>query len=330
MRAIANTGPGRLEMVDWPTPRPGPGQVLVRVAACGICATDLHMIHGWERTGYPSIPGHEWVGIVHAIGLGVDERLMGRRVVADNVLSDGGELGFEHPGGYAEYLVTEACKLYPLSSALAFASATLIEPLAVCVRGMRRLRLEGRRRVLVWGDGPIGLLMTALLQRAGADEVVVVGGRARRLALARELGATAVLDYHQLGGELAPAVLEACGAPFPCVVEASGTGVAMHASLYVASAGGRVLLLGSYGDARAGFPWNDVLHQELELVGSCASAGAWPEAVRLAEEGALPLARLATHVLPADRFAEGMALARSHRVDVVKVVLTWPGDERET
>jgi 2-desacetyl-2-hydroxyethyl bacteriochlorophyllide A dehydrogenase len=288
------------------------------------------MIHGWERTGYPSIPGHEWVGIVHAIGPGVDERLMGRRVVADNVLSDGGELGFEHPGGYAEYLVTEACKLYPLSSALAFASATLIEPLAVCVRGMRRLRLEGRRRVLVWGDGPIGLLMTALLQRAGADEVVVVGGRARRLALARELGATAVLDYHQLGGELAPAVLEACGAPFPCVVEASGTGVAMHASLYVASAGGRVLLLGSYGDARAGFPWNDVLHQELELVGSCASAGAWPEAVRLAEEGALPLARLATHVLPADRFAEGMALARSHRVDVVKVVLTWPGDERET
>lgn len=316
-------------MVDWPTPRPGPGQVLVRVAACGICATDLEMIDGWERTGHPSIPGHEWAGTVHAIGPGVDERLLGRRVVAENVLSDGGEVGFEHPGGYAEYLVTEARKLHPLSPTLSFPSATLIEPLAVCVRGMRRLRFEGQQRVLVWGDGPIGLLMTALLQRAGADEIIVVGGRAGRLVLARELGAAAVLDYHRLGEQLAPAALEACGKPFSCVVEATGTAAAMQASLDVASAEGRVLLIGSYGDARASFPWGDILHQELELIGSCASAGAWPEAVRLAGEGALPLARLVTHVLPADRFAEGIALARGHRDDVVKVVLTWPGDERE-
>jgi alcohol dehydrogenase len=330
MRAIVNTGPGRLEMVDWPTPRPWPGQVLVSVAACGICATDLHMIDGWERTGYPSIPGHEWAGVVRAVGPGVDERLVGRRVVAENVLSDGGEVGFEYPGGYAEYLVTEACKLHLLPPAVPFPSATLIEPLAVCVRGMRRLRREGRRRSLVWGDGPIGLLMTALLRRAGADEIVVVGGRAGRLALAREFGAAAVLDYHQLGEELAPAVLGACGAPFPCVIEATGTAAAMQASLGVASAEGRVLLIGDYGHARAGFLWSDVLHQELELVGSCASAGAWPEAVRLAQEGELPLARLATHVLPADRFAEGIALARSHREDVVKVVLLWPGGERET
>jgi threonine dehydrogenase-like Zn-dependent dehydrogenase len=330
MRAIANTGPGRLEMVDWPTPRPGPGQVLVRVAACGICATDLEMIDGWERTGYPSIPGHEWAGTVHAAGPGVDGCWVGRRAVAENVLSDGGEVGFEHPGGYAEYLVTEARKLHLLSSALPFPSATLIEPLAVCVRGMCRLRFEGRQRVLVWGDGPIGLLMTALLQRAGADEIVVVGGRSGRLALACELGAVAVLDYHQLGDQLAPAVLKVCGAPFPYVVEATGTAAAMQASLEVASAEGRVLLLGSYGDARASFPWNDVLHQELELIGSCASAGAWPEAVRLAGEDALPLPRLATHVLPADRFAEGMTLAGSHRGDVVNVVLAWPGDERET
>jgi 2-desacetyl-2-hydroxyethyl bacteriochlorophyllide A dehydrogenase len=330
MRAITNTGPGKLEMVERPTPRPGPNQVLVRVVACGICATDLQMIDGWERTGYPSIPGHEWTGAVQSVGPVVDQLWVGHRVVAENVLSDGGEVGFEYPGGYAEYLVTEARKLHVLSSRVPPSSATLIEPLAVCVRGLRRLRLGQRPRVLVWGDGPIGLLMTALLCRTGVSEIVVVGGRAGRLALARELGATVVLNYHHLGEELARSVLDACSAPFPYVIEASGAAAAMQASVDVASTGGRVLLLGDYGNARAAFLWNDVLHRELELVGSCASGGAWTEAVRLAEEDELPLAHLVTHVLPAERFADGMSLARSRRDDVVKVVLAWPGDAEET
>lgn len=330
MRAIANTGPGRLEMQEWPTPRPGPEQVLVRVAACGICATDLQMIDGWDRTGYPSIPGHEWVGTVEAVGPRADDRLLGRRVVAENVLSGGGEVGFEHPGGYAEYLVTEAGGLHTLSSRISFPSATLIEPLAVCVRGMRRLHPEGRRRALVWGDGPIGLLMTALLRRAGVAQVVVVGGRPGRLRVARELGAATVLNYHDLSGGLAQAVADACGARFPSVIEASGAVAAMEASLDVASPKGRVLLLGDYGPARADFPWNQILHRELELIGSCASAGAWTEAVRLAEEREVLLARLVTHALPADRFVEGIALARSHGDDVIKVTLTWPGSAQET
>jgi len=329
MRAIANTGPGRLEMQEWPTPRPGPEQVLVRVSACGICATDLQMIDGWDRTGYPSVPGHEWAGIVEAVGPGVDDGLLGRRVVAENVLSGGGEVGFEHPGGYGEYLITEAPALHVLPSRISFPAATLIEPLAVCVRGMRRLRLEDRRRALVWGDGPIGLLMTALLRRAGIAEIAVVGGRPGRLRLARDLGAAVVLNYHDLGGDLVQAVTVACGAGFPYVVEASGAAAAMQASLGVASPGGRVLLLGDYGHAAADFAWNHVLHRELELVGSCASAGAWSEAVRLAEDHKVPFARLVTHILPADRFAEGVALTRSHDDGVIKVVLTWPGNTEE-
>lgn len=330
MRAIANTGPGRLEMQEWPTPRPGPKQVLVRVAACAICATDLQMIDGWDRTGYPSLPGHEWSGTVEAVGPGVDSGLLGRRVVAENVLSDGGEVGFEHPGGYGEYLITEALRLHDLSSQLSFPSATLIEPLAVCVRGVRRLHLEDQSRALVWGDGPIGLLMTALLRRAGVAELIVVGGRPGRLGMAKELGATAVLNYHELDTGLVEGIIAHHRVGFPNVVEASGAAAALEASLELASPGGRILLLGDYGDARAGFLWNQVLHRELELVGSCASAGAWLEAVHLAERGRIPLPRLVTHTLPAERFAEGIALARSHGNDVIKVVLTWPGTAQTT
>ena len=102
MKAIVNTGPGALELRELPDAAAGPGQVRIRTAACGICATDLEMIAGWERTGFPAIPGHEWSGMVDAVGAGRRRRLVGRPCVAENVLADGGEVGFEHPGGYGE------------------------------------------------------------------------------------------------------------------------------------------------------------------------------------------------------------------------------------
>jgi len=82
MHAIVNTGPGKLEWQTLPTPEPAAGQVRIRTAACGICATDLQMIAGWERTKFPSIPGHEWSGVVDAIGSGVDVSLVGKPCVA--------------------------------------------------------------------------------------------------------------------------------------------------------------------------------------------------------------------------------------------------------
>jgi threonine dehydrogenase-like Zn-dependent dehydrogenase len=331
MRAIVNTAPGRLEMLDWPLPEPGPGQVRIRTAACGVCATDLAMIAGWVRTGYPAIPGHEWAGTVDAVGPGVNANLLGCRCVAENVWADGGEVGFEHPGGYGEYFLTEAANVYPLPDSFPLTTAALIEPLAVCVRGLRRLRIEDKRRALVIGDGPIGLIMVMLLRRAGVEEIVLVGGRPGRLAVGRERGAAKTLNYHEVSDSLSAAIRGIGGDPFPNVLEVSGTHASIAAALEVVAHGGHVLVLGDYNGARADFAWNDLLHREIELIGSNASAGAWPEAVRLAiacpafpgTEDSLPLARLVTHRLPAERFAEGIELMRSRRGDVIKVVLEW-------
>jgi len=107
------------------------------------------------------------------------------------------------------------------------------------------------------------------------------------------------------------------------VIEATGSKAAMSAALKLVAHEGKILILGDYGSLTADFPWNDLLHREIELIGSNASAGAWDEAVRLAVEEKLPLHRLVTHRLPAERFAEGMELVRSKRSDVVKVVLEW-------
>jgi threonine dehydrogenase-like Zn-dependent dehydrogenase len=343
MKAIVNTAAGRLEMLDWPMPRPRREQVLIRAGACGICATDLAMIAGWERTGFPAIAGHEWAGVIAEVGEGVDAALIGRRCVGENVWSTGGEVGFEHPGGYAEYFVTEAAKIQVLPDGFPLATASLIEPLAVVVRGRRRLgNLSTGRESLpptatlgqvipsgplvILGDGPIGLLMLMLLERepdCQREGITVVGGRECRLALAAELGAERTLNYHQLEGDLASAIHRETRERYHIIVEATGSGRAMEAALELVRPGGRILVLGDYGRARAAFCWGDLLHREIVLIGSNASAGAWPEAVRLAVTEGVPLNRLISHRIPVARFAEAIALARSGDAGTVKVVLEW-------
>ena len=323
MRAVVNTSPNHLELQELPTPQPGAGQVRIRTAACGICATDLHMIAGWDRTPFPAIPGHEWAGTVDALGEGVDKALAGKRCVAENVLSNGGEVGFEFPGGYGEYFITEAANICPLPDGFPLTTAALTEPLAVAVRGVNKLHLKDKSRALVIGDGPIGLLTLMLLRRAGLNEVIVVGGRAPRLTFAQESGASQIVDYHKIEGDLATGIIKSAGKDFPIVVEASGSEAAMQASLEMAKACGQILVLGDYGSIRADFEWNHLLLRELEIIGSNASAGAWAEAVRLVVEGRLPLERLVTQRIPIEHFAEGMELTRSRRGDVVKVVMEW-------
>lgn len=317
MRAIVNAGPGRLEMQELPLPEPGAGQARVRTLACGICATDMEMIAGWARTGFPAVPGHEWAGLVDAVGPDVDAAAVGRRCVGENVLADGGEVGFEHPGGYGGLFLTEAVNLHFLPDAFPMHTAVLIEPLAVAVRGMERLGdFPAEGPVLVIGDGPIGLLMLMLLRRAGASRVILAGGREPRLAAARALGAAGIVDHHRQP-------LSECGKDFPVIVEASGSASALKEAFDLVAPRGKILILGDYRKAAADFPWNAVLHREITLTGSNASAGAWPRAMQLAVEGDLPLEKLVTHRIPASRFSEGMDLMRSRRGDVIKIVMEW-------
>jgi threonine dehydrogenase-like Zn-dependent dehydrogenase len=246
MKAITNTRPGTLELVDWPMPQPGQGQVRIRTGACGICATDMHMIDGWARTGFPSIPGHEWAGTVDAIGPGSDGYLLGRRCVGENVLSSGGEVGFELPGGYGEYFLTEAANIYPLPDDFPLTIATLMEPLAVSVRGIKKLHLENKNKALIMGDGAIGLLVLMLLQRAGLKDIFLVGGRDHHLSLAREIGARQTFNYHRVEDKLSNAVIKEAGNDFPIVVEASGSADAIQASMQLVHGRGQILVLGDY------------------------------------------------------------------------------------
>ncbi len=322
MKAIVSTAPGRVDWQDLLTPEPGPHEVRIRCMACGICATDLEMLAGWGRTCFPAIPGHEWAGIVDAVGSGVTGLPVGTPCVGENVLSDGGEVGFEHPGGYGEYLITEASRIHRLPEDYPFAAATLIEPLAVCVRALRRLRLVAPRTLLILGDGPIGLLMVALARHAGVAHVTLVGGRNARLETARTLGAAQTLNYHDFARDRPDAFATVLGRRFPAIVECSGSAPAARAALSLADQGGKILIVGDYGAAQADFRWNDILHRELELIGSNASAEAWPEAVSLAVPLRAQLESMVTAVYPARQYPEAIEAVRTRR-DTIKIVLSW-------
>ncbi|MCX6358650.1 MAG: zinc-binding dehydrogenase [Armatimonadetes bacterium] len=322
MLALVNTGPGALELLDVPMPTPGPGQALIRTLAVGICATDLHMIAGWPRTGFPAIPGHEWCGQVAEAGPGVDPSLRGATCVGDNVLADGGEVGFEHPGGYASYFVTEAANLHRLPAGLDAGVTTLAEPLAVCLRGLRKVE-PPRSPVLIVGDGPIGLISLLLLRRTAGLRVALLGGRPSRLDLARELGADVAVSHHAEPVEIA-AQLAGNGFGSPAlVVEASGSADAADRAVATVAPGGSVLVMGDYGGASASFAWNRLLHGEVRLLGSNTGSGAWAEAAEIVSAGKLPLEKLITHGFRAGQHADALALVRDRTHGAVKVVLHW-------
>ena len=323
MKALVNTAPDRLEIQTLPLPEPGIGEARIRVTHCGICATDLEMIAGWDRTEFPSIPGHEWAGIVDAIGPGGNPALLGKAVVAENIRKDGGEIGFEHPGGYGERLIAEEKCIHPLPAALPMHLAPLIEPMAVAVRGMKRLRFAEGEDVLLFGDGPVGLLLLLLARRRKAGRIILVGGRPDRLAIATEFGADAVINYHETDLSPTDSLTPYFTKPPPIAMEATGAASAMKSAMNGTALGGRILVMGDYGASKANFNWNQLLHQELELIGSNASADGWSEAVQVAAEETAHLAKLVTHRIPASDAMKGIELMKDRNSGVIKIIMEW-------
>lgn len=321
MKAILNTAIGELRMSELPTPEPGAGEVRIRTASCGICSSDFEMIDGWDRGKYPQILGHEWSGVVDKCGEGVDQSLAGIKCVAENVVKDGGEIGFEHPGGYGEYFITEANKILPLPEDFNMDVAALIEPVAVAVRGINRMRPSNKPAIII-GDGPVGLLMLMLLKRKGVEDVTLIGGRDGRLKLAVELGASRTLNYHHAGPSVPEYVASLNLAKFASIIEAAKSADAIPLASCMGQNEAKILLIGNYVDVRSEIVLQEFLHKEFELMGSNASAGAWEEAVQIAIDGELPLEKIISEVFKADDFEEAMKTARTSRSSV-KTLLKW-------
>ncbi|RST10526.1 dehydrogenase [Streptomyces sp. WAC05374] len=332
-RAVVVDRPGAYRLVERDVPGPGPGEVLVRVAAAGICMSDREVYDGHRDAAYvryPVIPGHEWAGTVEAVGEGVDPALVGRKTVAEGFracgvcercrcgetsLCAGGyaETGFTEPGAFADHVGVPARLLHPLPDDADLRAAALLEPAAVVAAAVRAGRPRPGQRVAVVGAGTLGLLAVQLLGACSPAELTVVDPRAARGERALLLGATAAVD---------PAGAEGLGGRFDLVVETAGAPTTAASSCLLARRGGRVVLTGMFGPGAAGIDPVHLSLSQLEVRSVFgAPSSAWSDAVRAFGLGLLDPAPLITHEFPLERFADAVALVGGGDPGTGKVLL---------
>jgi L-iditol 2-dehydrogenase len=340
MRAALLRDFGTLAVEEVATPQPGPGEVLVRVSACGICGTDLKIVAGaYQGTWPPDLPfiiGHEWSGEVAALGPGTERSglAVGDRVVAENhtgcgqcpmcragrynlcerVREPGFKLyGHTAPGALAQYAARPALALHKVPAHVTDLAAALVNQGALTVHAARRARLGPGASVAVYGPGLLGLLMLQVARAAGATTVIMVG-RGQRLAVARELGATAIVDY-QADDPVAGVRAATGGRGADCVFDCSGNPAVMGQLLRSARRGGTVALLGLAGGAVADLPVDLVTLDELDVLGVRSSPNAYPAMIALLASGAVRTEPLTTHVYPLAEVAAAFgALARREAI----------------
>jgi L-iditol 2-dehydrogenase len=311
---------GELTVERVPVPKPGDGEVLCRVLACGICGTDLKIVAGdYQGTWPPSLPfiiGHEWSGEVAALGRGTERSglALGDRVVAENHTGCGAcpmcragrynlcervrEPGFKlyghtAPGALAEYAVRPAVALHKVPPEVSNVAAALVNQGALTVHAARRARLEPGASVAVFGPGLLGLLMLQVARAAGATRIITVG-RGNRLVTARELGSTEVVDY--TAADPVTAVRAAAGGRgADYVFDCSGNPAVLAQAMHAARRGGTVAVLGLAGGRTAELPVDPLVLDELNVLGVRSSPNAYPAMIALLASGVVATEPLTAH-----------------------------------
>jgi 2-desacetyl-2-hydroxyethyl bacteriochlorophyllide A dehydrogenase len=305
MRAAVITAPGEVEVTTVPDPSPGPREVVVAVAGCGICGTDLHILDGEFAPTLPVVPGHEFAGEVVAIGRDVTEVALGDRVAVDPSLHCGecyycrrgrgnlcerwAAIGVTTSGGAADFAVAPVANCFRLSESLASADAALIEPLSCAVRGFDVLQPQLGDHFLIYGAGTMGLMMMELAKRAGAASVSMVDLNPTRLETAKLLGCTATV-----------ASADELDRPrgWDVVIDCTGVVAAIEDGLARVGKGGTFQQFGVSAE-QAVATWSPfrIYNEEIRIVGSMAVLHSFERAGELLEAGVLDPA-----VFISDRF----------------------------
>jgi L-iditol 2-dehydrogenase len=346
MRAGVYRGQGRVVVESVPIPEIGEGEILFRVAACGICGTDIKKIHhGFVQP--PQILGHELAGTVVQVGRGVTKFKPGDRVVSFHHIPCGGcfycerklfsqcagykkvglTAGFDpNGGGFAEYVrampwIVER-GMIALPPDATFEDATFVEPVNTCLKAVRKARVAPGEKVLVLGQGPIGMLLMLLAKHEGADVFTSDPMPGRREASLR-FGASN--SYDPAEGRLLEEIrreTENRGAD--AVLIAVPNPSLVPEALALSRPGGRVLLF-AHNDPvmQLSFPAAAVGVEEKEILGSySASVEEQEESAALVFERRLPVRHLISHRFPLERIADALELAARPADDTLKVVIT--------
>jgi 2-desacetyl-2-hydroxyethyl bacteriochlorophyllide A dehydrogenase len=302
MAAAVYTGDGAMTVEHRPIPEPGPDQVRIEVARCGICGTDLHLV--LERYARPgSVLGHEWCGRIAALGTAVEGWAVGDRVVAGPkdgcgacracragrpavCRQRGPSEYFSLNGAFAEFVVVEASRLIAVPYEVDDRAAALTEPLAVVLHALTLAAPHPPDRVLVTGAGPLGLLVIAALRARGIEHITVSEPAPLRRSQAEKVGARRTLEPSDLPE---PPMGEPVDDAYDIVFECSGRADAATAALDQLDRAGILVSLGTGSEAPR-FNHNRMIVLELTVIGSYNyDDGGFHDALALLASGALPI-----------------------------------------
>lgn len=343
MRAVVIHGRHDLRVEDVTAQDLGPDDVRVRVAAGGICGSDLHYYHegriGAIQLKEPMVLGHELAGTVVEVGEAVTEVRPGTRVAIDpsrpcracayclagtprhclEMRFLGSAMRFPHvQGGFREDIVVGWRQAVPVAEHVSLAEAAMAEPLAVCLHAAAQAGQLLGKRVLVTGCGPIGVLCVAVAKLGGAAEIVVTDLHPSPLAIAERMGATRTVNVKAAPGALAD---YATGrGQIDVLLEASGAEPALRQGFELLRPGGVLVQVGMAGDLA--LPINMLVAKEITLRGTFRFDAEFRLAVELLNRGALDLRPLLTRTLPVAAAKEAFDLA-SDRSAAMKVQLAF-------
>lgn len=331
-------GNGQFQVVEEPVPTIGELDVLVKVSACGICGTDVHIYHGDKGSAQvtpPVVLGHELAGTVEKTGekvtalkvgdhVTVDPNIycgkchycqIGKKQLCDNLYA----IGVNRNGGFAEYCAVPESQCYLLPPDVPLRYGAMVEPLACCIHGIDLAQLRVGDTVCVIGGGAIGLLMLQLAKLNGASKVIVSEPVAMRREIALQLGADLTIDpVHE---DLKERLEEYLGVPgVDVVIECVGNTIAVRQAFEAAKRGTTVLLFSvPKPDTTHPLDLMDVYKKELKIVGSMINPDTHGRAAALIGSGKIRLAEIITHSYPLEGLKDAILMQMSS--ESLKVIL---------
>lgn len=329
MKALRYDKPKSYAVVEVPLPKLRENDVLIKVKACGVCGTDLHIHDGEFIAKFPLIPGHETVGIVAAVGPAVKDFTVGERVCADNselcgecfycrrgqtLLCERFEAhGVTMDGGFAEYCAYPAGKVFKIHN-LSDVDATLLEPASCACHGLEKIAPKLGSTVLMFGAGPTGLCLAQLLKHNGGSHVIIAAPGGLKMDLAKKLEAAD--EYVELSRSNPEAQFQALKDAnpygFDIVVEATGSAKILEDSIHYVRRGGKLVVYGVYSDsARVSWPPSKIFGDEITILGSFSETHMFPATIGYLDTGKVKVAGIVNKTYKLEQWGECLEAMRN-------------------
>lgn len=345
MKAVVVHGSMDIHYEDVEVQKPGPGEVLIKVKAAGLCGTDAEILSAelfYFKTGMaklPIIPGHEWSGEIVELGQGVKDFAPGDHVTGEctvacgfckmclkgkqNLCINRTETGvMNRSGGYAEYITFPSSSLHKFSK-ISFEEGATVEPTCIAMEAVRRAKVGPEDNVLVIGPGPIGLLAAQISKNVfAAKRTLLSGTRDDRLSRAR--GYTDGVINIKKENLKEQVMAYTGGEGVNVIIEAAGSASSFTDAEGIITGAGRISCCGFFGGKNAPCNWDFIITNDIEIFGSLGSPGVWDFAIQCMEMGKIDAKNIITHNLSVkskDDFMNAFNMMKERRDGACKVII---------